>query len=52
MIKFRVTYYSKEELQEVMKRLDKDFIILGSSRSYSCRNSKAKNIYLEIELKK
>ena len=52
MVKFRVTYYSKEELQEVMKRHNKDFIVLGSSRPYSCRNSKAKNIYLEIELKK
>ncbi|MFR1850280.1 MAG: hypothetical protein ACLSXF_04325 [Clostridium sp.] len=52
MLKFRITYYNKDELKKAIKALGKNFIILGTSKSYSCRNSNAKNIYLEVKLKK
>ena len=44
MLKFRITYYNKDELKKAIKALGKNFIILGTSKSYSCRNSNAKNI--------
>ena len=52
MLKFRITYYNKDELKKAIKALGKNFIILGTSKSYSCRNSNAKNIYLEVKIEK
>lgn len=55
MLKIRITYnYERpEELEEAIKKLEKEFEIISQSQTYKSRGkSKYSNIYLDVEMKK
>jgi hypothetical protein len=55
MLKIRITYnYERpEELEEAIKKLEKEFEIISQSQAYKSRGkSKYSSIYLDIEMKK
>lgn len=54
MLKIRITYNyeKKEELEEALEKLEKDFDIINKSKEYKNRGqSKYANIYLDVENK-
>lgn len=50
MLKFRITYADKTELDKALKKLETEFNILSISKPYKGRGkSQYSNIYLDIE---
>ncbi|MGM9533714.1 MAG: DUF3970 family protein [Intestinibacter sp.] len=50
MLKVRITYSSKKELDKALKKLQKEFRVLSISKEYKGRGkSQYSNIYLDIE---
>lgn len=53
MLKIRITYSDKSELDKTIKKLEKEFNVLSISKEYKGRgNSKYSNVYLDVELNK
>lgn len=52
MLKFRITYADKKELDKALEKLETEFNILSISKEYRGRGkSKYSNIYLDIKNK-
>lgn len=52
MLKIRITYADKSELDKAIKKLEKEFNVLSISKEYKGRgNSKYSNVYLDVENK-
>lgn len=50
MLKIRITYADKSELDKAIEKLQKEFNVLSISKAYKGRgNSKYSNIYLDVE---
>lgn len=52
MLKFRITYADKKELDKALKKLETEFNILAISKEYKGKGkSQYSNIYLDIQNK-
>ena len=52
MLKIRITYADKSELNKAIKKLEKEFNVLSVSKEYRGRGrSKYSNVYLDVEVK-
>lgn len=54
MIKIRITYHDKSEVDEAVKKLEEEFDVISISRPYKNTrgNDKYSRIYIDLNLKK
>ncbi|SCJ11453.1 DUF3970 family protein [Intestinibacter bartlettii] len=54
MIKIRITYHDKNEVDKVIKKIEDEFDVISISRPYrnTRGNNKYSRIYIDLNLKK